>query len=88
MNTTDITNVSDKVLDIFLSVKADPDTAIDADHLTRSERYDLATLLGWDMDASHVATWIAGQSVPTYEEYSDCEGSILAEQENDPTWWG
>lgn len=89
-NIYDITNVTDAVLDVFLATKSNPNTQVDCDHLTTTERYQLANLMNWDLNTSWVGLWIA--SAPTDGltdslNKIDYEGAILTHQEVDPSWW-
>ena len=84
MNTIDITNVSDRVLDAFMAVKAD-DTSFNFDELSRLELVELQRLLptmdfsGWitlqgrKEDRAHAA-----RKVSVGRDY---EHAILARQE-------
>lgn len=45
-NMTDVTDVTDAVLDAFLAAKTQP--YVDVDHLTVTERGQLARLMGWE----------------------------------------
>ena len=59
MNTTDITNMNDKVLDAFLTVKATGEASCEG--LSVKERYTLAEALGWDVNSYSVQSWCRGQ---------------------------
>lgn len=87
-NLIDITDVTDRVLDIYLSAKADPETPILTDDLTRVERYQLADLMGWDCTRGATLVWLRGSSEDE-DRYQgrDYEGAILARQEADESRW-
>ena len=84
LNTTDITTVSDRVLDAFMAVKSN-DTSFGFDGLSRLELIELQrlipavdfstwiTLQGWKEDREHAA-----RKVPVGRDY---ENAILARQE-------
>lgn len=54
-NTIDITNLSDAALDVVLSSRCGD--AIDCEHLTNGERREVATALGWELNA-YTLLWI------------------------------
>ena len=74
---TDITNMTDRVLDIFLRAAGGEDGIV-VEHLTVTERRQLATAWGWG-NAPWVAAWIA--ATPTGDrpdgDTFDYEGAIL-----------
>ena len=84
-NITDITNVSDNVLDCFLAAKADKETPVDCDHLTRKERFQLADLMGWDFDKYSVVNWCLGAQLAdeSPSDTHDYENEILKRQEKE-----
>lgn len=85
-NLTDISNCTDRVLDIFLRTKGGEDN-IDCEALTVTERRQLADLMGW-APSSFLSSWIADAPADPAPAGPDYEGAILARQENDQSWWG
>ena len=79
-NLTDITTMTDAVLDIFLAAKADPNGTHDTDHLTENEQRALYAALGVD-----VPEWYFSSLAPKVEAQDgfDYEGAILARQDNE-----
>jgi hypothetical protein len=85
--TTDITNLTDRALDIVLTLKTDPDAAdtIDAMALTVNERLSIVLAMGWESRRG-ISDWIAGApsratADPKARPGFDFEAAILDEQE-------
>jgi len=77
---TDITNCTDRVLDIFLRTKGGED-GISCETLTVTERAQLADLMKWER-TPYVAAWIAAApSEPA--SLTDYEGRILDRQDRE-----
>lgn len=72
-NTTDITNCTDRVLDIFLRTKGGED-GIDCDLLTVTERGQLADLMKWER-TSFLSYWI--QDAPADIDPADKDGDTF-----------
>ena len=79
-NIIDITSVTDKILDIFLNAKSNPDCAIDVSHLTAEERAELANLMGWKQSC-YLSDWVGTDN----GDHLDYEGAIL-DQQSDESW--
>jgi len=71
MNMIDITDATDEQLDailnltpaaaeVFAAAKADPETPIAVDGLTRKDRASLAAAMGWNFWTPSIARWIEG----------------------------
>jgi hypothetical protein len=80
----DITDCTDKVLDVFLAVKGGA-FSVPAEHLTVTERRQLAALLEWPNDA-RTAAWCSGATADTDTDTAgagnhDYEGAILDRQD-------
>ena len=77
VNTTDITNCTDRVLDIFLRTKGGEDN-ISCEALTVTERRQLADLMGWQRTA-FLASWVADGPAVAVDggDNFDYEGAIL-----------
>ena len=72
----DITNVTDNVLEVFMDVKGGAEFII-VEHLTVTERHQLAGLLG-ETPTIH---WLLGSSEPQQPAGPDYEQLILKQQE-------
>lgn len=78
MNLTYITNVTDRVLDIFLRTKGGED-GITVEHLTPAERVQLVDLLGVPA-STFTSVWVAGHPAEKpIADSIDYEGLILDE---------
>jgi hypothetical protein len=84
-NLIDITDFTDAALDALLAAKAGED--VDVDHLTVTERRQVAAAMGWDLTSAFVSAWVSGPYEPRTEG-PDYEGAILARQEADESRWG
>lgn len=51
----DITDVSDAVLDAVLNAKMGE--TVEVENLSRKERFQVATLMGWDTSSMRVINW-------------------------------
>lgn len=82
-NTTDITDCTDRVLDIFLRTKGGEDGIV-TDHLTVTERRQLADLMGWE-NTPFLSSWIAAapSREPVIRDTRDYEGAILDRQDEE-----
>jgi hypothetical protein len=81
-NTTDITNCTDRVLDIFLRTKGGEDN-VNCEILTVTERRQLADLMGWK-PSTFLSSWIAAAPADRTEpdaDTRDYEGMILDRQD-------
>jgi hypothetical protein len=78
-NLTDITAVTDAVLDIFLASKTGAEPTVE--HLTVTERSQLAGLMGWER-TPFLAAWIADAPADAVDtDTRDYEGAILDRQD-------
>ena len=57
-NITDITDITDAVMEVYLNIMGGAD-AVDVDHLTTTERRMLAELMGWEPSDRKVAWLVA-----------------------------
>jgi hypothetical protein len=83
MKTTDITDLTDAALDVFLSVKSGEDVCVG--HLSPAERLAVANALGLPSTA-RLASWLhdapSGNVIRGPRVYSaDLEGAILDRQD-------
>lgn len=81
-NLTDITNLTDAVLDALLAIKSGEDY-VDCSQLTERERFELCAALG--MSDARARAWCAGIAAPRAAAATtgDHEAAILSRQDRE-----
>lgn len=79
-NLTDVTDLSEAALDVFLSVKAGDD-CVDVDHLTEGDRRAVCKALGIKAPTYWLASLPYAAPRSSGPRLADYEGAILSEQD-------